>query len=98
MEYAAGDALASPIPTPIRRDASIGKDLANPTAMILSAAMMLEWLAQRKLQNELYISAEVIYRAVEEGFKSNRIKPCEFGGPHGLSEHTEEIVKIIDDL
>ena len=75
-----------------------GKDKANPTAMLLSAVMMLEWLADRKSNDKLLTSAKMIYRAVEEGFKSCRIQPCEFGGPHGLTQHVDELLKIIDDF
>ena len=76
----------------------MGKDLANPTAMFLSAAMMLEWLGQ-KYQNEFLMNAaRLLESKVDEGFRSKRIQPKEFGGPHGCSEHTRNLLEIIEDL
>ena len=76
----------------------MGKDLANPTAMFLSAAMMLEWLGQ-KYQNESLMNAAILLESkVDEGFRSKRIEPKEFGGPHGCSEHTRNLLEILKDL
>mgnify|MGYP003322890124 CR=1 FL=1 len=66
----------------------MGKDLANPTAMFLSAAMMLEWLGQ-KYQNESLMNAGILLESkIDEGSRLKRTQPQEFGGPHGSSEHT----------
>ena len=75
-----------------------GKDKANPTAMFLSAAMMLEWLANRHSSQNLQTASKLINCAVEEGFRSSRTQPCEFGGPHGFQEHVETILHIVDEL
>ncbi len=76
----------------------VGKDEANPTAMFLSAAMMLDWLAERKSNHFLLASAHILYQAIEEGFRSFRVQPREFGGPHGLTQHVNEIINIIDEI
>ena len=58
-----------------------GQGKANPTACILSGAMMLDWLAERSGNAALAQAARRIERAVDEIFKT--IKPFEFGGSAG---------------
>ena len=60
-----------------------GQGKANPTACILSGAMMLDWLAGRSQDEALAQAANRIERAVDEAFASKRIKPFEFGGSSG---------------
>ena len=75
----------------------MGKDLANPTAMFLSAAMMMDWLGHRH-QNEFILNAgSLLENVIMEGFSSNKIQPKEFGGPHGCNEHMSIIKEIIKE-
>ncbi|MDP7407461.1 MAG: isocitrate/isopropylmalate family dehydrogenase, partial [SAR324 cluster bacterium] len=76
----------------------MGKDLANPTAMFLSAAMMLEWLGQKYQYESLLNAAGLLESKIEEGFRLKRTQPKEFGGPHGCSEHTRNLLEIIENL
>ena len=76
----------------------MGKDLANPTAMFLSAAMMLEWLGQKYQNESLMNAARLLESKIEEGFRFKRTQPKEFGGPHGCSEHTRNLLEILKDL
>lgn len=76
----------------------VGEDKANPTAMVLSAAMMLEWLAERNSNKNLMTASVMINDAVEEGFRSLRTQPCEYGGPHGSEEHLQSLLDIIDEM
>ena len=76
----------------------MGKDLANPTAMFLSAAMMLEWLGQKYQNESLLNAAGLLESKIEEGFRLKRTQPKEFGGPHGCSEHTRNLLEILKDL
>ena len=62
-----------------------GQGKANPTACILSAAMMLDWLAIRSGKDALAQAARRIERAVDEIFSSRRITPYEFGGRDGTA-------------
>src|ERR1700751_3101965 len=54
-----------------------GQGIANPTAMILSAAMMLDWLAARHGIESAAEAGERIERAVDAAY-ARRIKPTEF--------------------
>src|SRR6476660_2767101 len=55
----------------------MGKGLANPTAMILSAAMMLDWLADKHDMPAAADAAVRIERAVDKAYET--VKPMEFG-------------------
>jgi 3-isopropylmalate dehydrogenase len=60
----------------------MGQGKANPTAMILSAALMLDWLAERHDHPPAAEAAQRIERAVDRAFATG-IRPCEFGGGDG---------------
>lgn len=62
----------------------MGQGKANPTAMLLSAAMMLDWLAERHGHQPAAEAAERIERAVDKAYASG-IKPVEFGGRDGTA-------------
>jgi 3-isopropylmalate dehydrogenase len=62
----------------------MGKGLANPAAMILSAAMMLDWLAERHDHAGAAAAARAIERAVDRAFACG-LRACEFGGSDGTS-------------
>jgi 3-isopropylmalate dehydrogenase len=60
-----------------------GQGKANPTATILSAALMLDWLAERHASEPLARAAQHLERAVDTVFASGKIVPFEFGGRDG---------------
>ena len=68
----------------------MGKGIANPTAMILSAAMMLDWLADRHGHAAAGEAARAIESAVDRAFAAG-LRPCEFGGPDGTSAIAQAI-------
>lgn len=73
-----------------------GQGKANPTAMLLSAAMMLDWLAQRSGDTRLADGAALIERAVENVFANGTVRPMEFGGPHGTADITHAVLQALD--
>jgi 3-isopropylmalate dehydrogenase len=60
----------------------MGQGKANPTGMILSAAMMLDWLADKHGLKGAADAAANIERAVDKAYAGG-IKPIEFGGSDG---------------
>jgi 3-isopropylmalate dehydrogenase len=60
-----------------------GQGKANPVAMFLSAAMMLDWLAERHGDARLADAGERIVRAVDATFASGRLLPVDLGGSAG---------------
>jgi 3-isopropylmalate dehydrogenase len=72
----------------------MGQGKANPTAMILSAAMMLDWLADRHDHPPAAEAARRIERAVDAAYASG-IKPMEFGGRDGTDAIASAVMKAI---
>jgi hypothetical protein len=66
--------------------------LANPTAMFLSAAMMLEWLAERHGSEACASAAERLERAVESAFAGGRLRTAEYGGADGTAAVTRAVM------
>src|SRR5437867_1478191 len=73
----------------------MGKGLANPTAMILSAAMMLDWLADRHDHAPAAEAACRIERAVDAAFAQG-LRPCEFGGSDGTAAVARTVLAALD--
>jgi 3-isopropylmalate dehydrogenase len=69
-----------------------GQRKANPTACILSGAMMLDWLAGRTKNEALAQAARRIERAVDEVFASKKATPFEFGGRAGTREIRDAVL------
>jgi 3-isopropylmalate dehydrogenase len=63
----------------------MGQGKANPTGMILSAAMMLDWLADRHGIEAAAEAGERIERAVDKAY-ADGIRPIEFGGSNGTGD------------
>jgi 3-isopropylmalate dehydrogenase len=70
-----------------------GQGIANPTAMILSAAMMLEWLAVRHADDALVDGAQAIESAVQSAFESGAVRPREFGGTSGTADIARAVLE-----
>lgn len=62
-----------------------GQGKANPTATILSAALMLDWLADQHRNAALAKAARRIRNAVDEAFGSGLVMPYELGGGDGTA-------------
>jgi 3-isopropylmalate dehydrogenase len=73
----------------------MGTGKANPTAMVLSAAMMLDWLAERHDHPAAAEAAQRIEQAVDGAF-ANGLKPCEFGGRDGTGAVAGAILQALD--
>lgn len=63
-----------------------GKGLANPTAMFLSGAMLLEWLADTKQCNSAAQAGRLIVDAVDAAFAKGDLKTIELGGKSDLND------------
>ncbi|AUC95778.1 3-isopropylmalate dehydrogenase [Bradyrhizobium sp. SK17] len=72
----------------------MGQGKANPTAMILSAAMMLDWLADKHGIESAAEAAENIERAVDRVY-ADGIKPFEFGGSSGTADVAKAVLAAL---
>src|SRR3982751_849963 len=69
----------------------MGQGKANPTGMILSAAMLLDWVAERHGLEAAAEQGERIERAVDKVY-ANGIKPMEFGGGDGTADIAKAVL------
>jgi 3-isopropylmalate dehydrogenase len=72
----------------------MGQGKANPTAMILSAAMMLDWLADK---HELPAAADAAVRienAVDKAYATG-LKPMEYGGKDGTTAISKAVLAAL---
>ena len=72
----------------------MGQGKANPTAMILSAAMMLDWLADKHAHQPAAEAALRIERAVDAAYAGG-IKPMEFGGRDGTAAIASAVMEAL---
>lgn len=76
----------------------MGTGKANPTAMILSGAMMLEWLGKQHQLPELSAAGQQLHKAVDRAFASGRLLPFEFGGEQGTRAIAKQVTLELDAL
>lgn len=68
-----------------------GQGKANPTAMFLSAAMMLDWLGERHGVAACCEAAQLLTGAVERAYAAGDLRPYEMGGTAGTAEITKRV-------
>ena len=69
-----------------------GQGLANPTAMFLSAAMMLDWLSDRAGVAACETAGRRIQDAVDAAFADGALTPSEMGGTACTKEIAEAVM------
>ena len=72
----------------------MGQGKANPTGMILSTAMMLDWLADKHGIEAAAEAGERIERAVDKVY-ADGIKPMEFGGSNGTADIAKAVIEAL---
>lgn len=73
----------------------IGKYVANPIATILSAKMLMEWLADKHEDESAKEAANRIEKAVDLTLKEGKTLPQDLGGSSKTNEVGDEIAKKI---
>ena len=68
----------------------VGKDIANPTAMILAACLMLEHIGQESV-------AARIRRALETTFRAGRALTPDLGGTATTGAFTDAVIRAIEE-
>jgi 3-isopropylmalate dehydrogenase len=72
-----------------------GQGKANPTAMLLSAAMMLDWLGARHKVPALVEAGTRLESAVDRVFAERRVRPFEFGGTDGTTATARAVIAAL---
>jgi 3-isopropylmalate dehydrogenase len=75
-----------------------GRGLANPTAMILSAGMMLEWLGDRHDSDACRAAARDLRTAIERAFARGDLLTPENGGTAGTLEVASRVREELESL
>jgi len=70
-----------------------GQGIANPTATILSATMMLDWLAERHGDGALSDGARAIEASLAAAFAKGVVRPREFGGHSSTADIVRAVVE-----
>ena len=75
----------------------MGQDKANPLATILSSALMLDYLSEKKNCKRAANGAKLIENAIEVGFERNELRPMEFGGDMGTNAINTSLHNLLKD-
>lgn len=76
----------------------VGSGKANPTAMFLSAAMMLDWLGDRHGHPAYGKAAAVLTAAVDRAFAGGTLVPFELGGESGTRAVTQAVLEAVEQV
>lgn len=72
-----------------------GKGVANPTGMILSVGMMLEWLGSRSGDKKFSKAHDLVESAVAEHYATTKVWTPDLGGKAGTKAVTDSIVRLL---
>lgn len=72
-----------------------GQDKANPTSLILSAAMLLDWLAQRHHRAEFRQAAQSIEAAIDAALQSPDTRTPDLAGRLGTKAFAKHVAESI---
>jgi len=75
-----------------------GQDKANPTSLILSAAMLLEWLAIKHRSEAFAVGHRLIDTALDTLLKDPARRTSDLGGTLGTNAFTAALCREIDNL
>ncbi len=73
-----------------------GKDIANPAALMLSSAMLLDWLGTRHQRNALGEAARCLEAAVDAALSEPATRTADLGGRLGTRSFADAVVKQIE--
>ena len=72
-----------------------GRGIANPTATILSAALMLDWLGERHGVARLCEAARALEGAVDRAFSEAAVRPTDVGGKDGTAAVARAVIAAL---
>lgn len=75
-----------------------GQGTANPYAMILSAAMMLEWLGQQHGAANVETGGEALRHAVDRAISGSRALTRDLGGEASTAEASAVVAGLLDGV
>jgi 3-isopropylmalate dehydrogenase len=76
----------------------MGRGIANPTAMILSAGLMLDWLGDRHGVEGCATAARLLEKSVHHVFATREVLPHEFGGASRTMDIASKVADAVRRL
>ena len=73
-----------------------GQDIANPSSLIGSAAMLLRWIAKRHDAPHFVLAATAIESAISTAVANPRTRTRDLGGKLGTNAYTDKLLEIIN--
>ena len=74
------------------------KNIANPISLILSSAMLLDWLGKNREIDKLILASNLINHSVLELLKDKKNFTRDLGGNASTSNITENLIKILNKI
>lgn len=75
-----------------------GQDRANPTSLILSAAMLLEWIGEKRQLERFTRAAIAIMQAVDQALANTSTRTSDLGGPLGTRDFGTAVITALNGL
>ena len=72
-----------------------GRDRANPTSLVLSAALLLDWLARRHGDRNLAFAANLVEEAIDTVLNDPARRTADLGGLLGTSAFTSALCREV---
>ena len=72
-----------------------GKNVANPTSLILSAAMLLDWRGRRSNSPKLVAAAALVERSVDRVLDSPITRTRDIGGSLNTDTFTDAVIAVL---
>jgi isocitrate/isopropylmalate dehydrogenase len=72
-----------------------GQDRANPTSLILSAAMLLAWLGERRNEERLQAAGRRIAETIDAVLLDSGLRTPDLGGPSGTKRFGEIVAERV---
>ena len=74
-----------------------GQDKANPTSMILSAAMLLGWMGDHKGNTNLNQASQAMVQAVDDTLENPATRTADLGGSLGCKAFGKAVAKALSE-
>lgn len=72
-----------------------GRNIANPTSLILSAAMLLDWRGQRCADPKLAAAATLVERAVDQVLENPHTRTRDIGGSLDTDAFAHAVIEVL---
>ncbi|EGR0268101.1 isocitrate/isopropylmalate dehydrogenase family protein [Vibrio alginolyticus] len=72
-----------------------GKDIANPVSMILSVAMLIDWIGQKHDRTDFRAASKAMVSAVDAALENPTYRTADLGGSLGCQAFSNVVAEII---